>query len=194
MRPLHFDMDKDPEFAARAFTLDFDELIRDAPPHLSIADDLLQFFIQKLVAEFPGDVSGNFREKEGHEFQKIAFNHLFPGAIVISLLLHGDTSSLITLRHDAMNFYAHPVLPTSSSASLRSADEDVGGTQSLNNQCAHLLPLIVEMFCPHCGRMNDDARGCRQQSVPLAAWRIPPVRPSERISRISPYRLPAAAG
>ena len=45
MRPLHFDMDKDPEIAARAFARDFDELIRDAPPHLGIADDLLQFFI-----------------------------------------------------------------------------------------------------------------------------------------------------
>src|SRR5262249_9197424 len=48
-----------------------------------IADNLLQFSVETLVATGPVNLGGGSRKEEGHKSREIAFEHLFPGAVIV---------------------------------------------------------------------------------------------------------------
>ena len=61
---------------------DLHELIGQAPPESGIADNLLQFGIEILIAAGPVNVGVDVGEEKGHKVWEIPVEDLLPGAIV----------------------------------------------------------------------------------------------------------------
>src|SRR5262249_51914385 len=79
---LDFDMDEHELLDAIAAP-DAYELVGQAGPQSGIAHNLLQFGVETLIAPGPVNLGGGSRKEKGHKSREVAFEHLFPGAIIV---------------------------------------------------------------------------------------------------------------
>jgi hypothetical protein len=61
-----------------------DELVGIAAAGVGVADDLLEFLIEESVAEGPVDAGMDAWKEQREELRKVAFEGLFPGAVVVA--------------------------------------------------------------------------------------------------------------
>ena len=76
-------MHQHPGFTARAPPHPH-QLIGQAPAELCIMGDLLEFFVQELIAARPVDLGMGIGEEEGEKVRQVTLQDLLPGTIVIT--------------------------------------------------------------------------------------------------------------
>ncbi len=79
---LDFNVNDDPGFVA-IFAPHFDQLVCPALAHFCVADDLLEFGIQKLVASAPINLGIDLGKEKCQELSKMALDDVLPGVIEI---------------------------------------------------------------------------------------------------------------
>src|SRR5262249_10509979 len=81
--PLHLDVDEQPGFATVGAP-DLEKFVGEAAADAGVADDLLEFRVEALIAALPVDARVDGREQEGQEGVKEVLQGLLPRAVQVA--------------------------------------------------------------------------------------------------------------
>ena len=84
---LNFDVDQNPNLTPIA-QVNFDQLIRQPLPQLSLDSNLLQFLVKKFKAPRPVNLGINIAVEKPHKRRKKLRQHFFPRRIIFRLLIN----------------------------------------------------------------------------------------------------------